>query len=269
MAKTIQVHLKDLTTKFDVRKKLDDSHVMNLAYLYEAGETLPPLLITKQMQIIDGRHRKTAMELAGRQVADCIFTTEESEGEMVIQAIKANVGGALPPTKADIVHSIILLLNQGWTERKIIDSMPFPRSVGRKYAKDAWGFILEQKLRVAMKSIAEDGMTVKAASDKFGVPVEKLQEHMNPSRKKEKQKGIAWRKHHISRAYQGFGKKISHEIQRVVMDYEDNALTEEEALGLFEHIFELIKKSEKRIEEHRERFGNLAREMRKVSEIPA
>lgn len=267
MPKTIEVHLKDLTTKFDVRKKLDDSHVYNLAMLYEAGEELPPIVITKQMEIIDGRHRKEAMELAGRQVANCIISSEVEEGAIIVSALKANVGGALPPTKEDIVHSIVLLFNQGWTEKKVVDNMPFPRVVTRRYAKDAWGIILKAKLTSALKAISDDGVTVKVASERFGVPEEKIKEHLNPNRKREKQRGVAYRKSHISRAYQGFHRKIAYEIQALSREFEDQIVSEDEALSVFDNIFELIKKGEKRVEEHRTRFLNLAREFNKLAEI--
>ncbi len=267
MAKTIEVHIKNLTTKFDVRKKLNDSHVLNLAYLYEAGEELPPLVITKQMEIVDGRHRKAAMELAGREVAHCVIAGETDDGALIVSALKANVGGALPPTQDDIVHSIVLLFNQGWTEKKILDNLPFPRVVGRKYAKTAWGIILNAKLTSAMKAISEDGITMKTASERFGVPEEKLKEHLNPNRKREKQKTVAWRKNHISRAYQGFHRKIAYEIQALSNSFEEQQVSEEEALAVFEHIFESIRKGEKRVEEHRERFQNLARDFGKLAEI--
>lgn len=265
--KIIEVHLRDLTTDFDVRKKLNDSHVYNMALLYEAGEELPPIIITKGMKIIDGRHRKAAMELAGRQVARCIIATETDECVLITEALKANVGGPLPPSKEDIVHAILLLLAQGWKEKRISDSLPFPRTVSRKYITEANAYIIRAKLAEALKAIAEDGMTLKAASEKFDVPEEKLKEHMNPNRKKREQQSIKWRQTHISRAYNGFGRKIGHEIQKVFDMYEDKEITENDVLETLDHIFDLIKKGEKRVEEHRERFRNLAREFSKLAEI--
>jgi len=267
MAKTIEVHLKDLTTKFDVRKKLNDSQVLNLAYLYEAGEELPPILITKQMEIVDGRHRKAAMELAGRQVAQCIISPETDDGSLIVHALKANIGGALPPSKEDIVHSAVLLFNQGWNEKKILDNMPFPRPVSRRYVKDAWGIILNAKLTSAMKAIADDGLSVRAASERYGVPEEKIKEHLNPNRKREKHKSAKWRMQHIARAFQGFHRKIAYEIQALSNSYEEHDVSEDEALEVFDHIFGLMRKGERRVEEHRERFNNLSREFKKLGEI--
>lgn len=267
MAKVVEVELTKLKTSFYVRKKLSDDHVLQLALLIESGVNLPPLTISYDNEIIDGRHRKAALEMLGRKTAECSIHGQRSPGEQVILALSANVGGSLPPSSDDITHSMVLLLNQGWTQRRILENMPFPREVSKKYLKTAWGVVLSAKLSAAMKAIAEEGLTVKVAAEKFGVPLEKLQEHMNPNRKKAKQQSAAWRKTHISRAYQGFHRKIAHEIQKVVEGFEDRKISEQEVFDTFDDIFDLINKGTKRVEEHRNRFLSLAKTTSELSKI--
>jgi hypothetical protein len=267
MAKPVDILLTDLKVDFFVRKKLNDDRVLQLAMLYEANEPLPPLEVNWENQVIDGRHRKAALEMLGRKTASCHSVGQKTLGDSLVLALKANVGGALPPTKDDIVHTMIQLLNQGWPQRKILAAIPFPLEVSKRYIKDAWGIVLNAKLSSAMKAISEDGLTVKVAAEKFGVPVEKLQEHLNPNRKKQKQQSVAHRKVHIQRAYQGFHRKIAHEIGQLVMSYEQHKTSEEEVFEMFDMIFDLIGKGTKRVEEHRQRFVALAQETSKLGEI--
>jgi len=266
MAKPVEIPLDQLKIDFFVRKKLNDDRVLQLALLYEANEPLPPIEVNWDNQIIDGRHRKAALEYLGRKTATCISIGQKTLGDSIVLALKANVGGALPPTKDDIVHSMILLLNQGWTQRKILAAMPFPLEVSKRYIKDAWGVVLGAKLASALKAVSE-GSTIKVAAEQYGVPVEKLQEHLNPNRKKEKQQSAAWRKTHIQRSYQGFGRKIAFVIQRLVESFEEHKTSEEEVFDTFDTIFDLIAKSTKRIEEHRQRFVALAKETTKLGDI--
>src|SRR5260370_35763802 len=265
--KVIQVSLKELKADFYVRKQLHDDHVLQLALLYESGVPIPPLTIGWDKQVIDGRHRKAALEFLGRQTADCMIHGQRGIAESIVIALKANVGGALPPTKEDIVHSMILLLNQGWTERRILDNMPFPRTVARKYIKDAWGVVLDAKLKSAMKAIAEDGMTAKAASEKFGVPIEKLQEHLNPNRRKRQQQSIAWKKQKLSRSFQGFHRKVAYEIKAIFDAFEDHQISEAEVVEMFDGIYELFRKGEKRVDEHMERFKILVKDTANLSKV--
>lgn len=267
MSKTREVPLSELKTSFFVRKRLNDDWVLQLAALYEAGEPLPPLEITWDNEVIDGRHRKAALELLGRTVVMCHEAGQMEQGKAIVSALKANVGGSLPPTKEDIVHSMIQLLNQGWTQRKILDSMPFPRSVASKYLKDAWGVVLDSKLKAAMKDVAENDMKVKDAAEKHGVPLEKLQEHMNPNRKKRKQQSMAHLKNQLQRAYQGFHRQIAYKIQKTIETYEDNSIGEVEVFDMFDTLCDLIDKGHKRVEEHKQRFVKLAEEREKLSKI--
>src|SRR6266850_7024695 len=99
MAKPVEVLLEQLKVDFFVRKKLNDDRVMQLALLYEAGTELPPIEINWDKQVIDGRHRKAALEMLGRKTALCHDIGQKALGESIVLALRANVGGALPPTK--------------------------------------------------------------------------------------------------------------------------------------------------------------------------
>lgn len=267
--KITEVPLKDLKTSFFVRKKLNDDRVLQLAELYQSGVKLPPIEINWENEIIDGRHRKAALEMLDRQVAECHSIGQKGTPESIVIALKANMGGALPPTKEDIVHTCMLLLNNGWTERKILDNFQvmFPRDLARKYLKDAWGVVLDGRLKSAMKAISE-GLTVKEAAEKFQVPLDKLKNHLNPNRTKRAQKSTAWRKQRLSRYYQGFHRKIAYEVQKTVEDFEDNAISEDEVYEIFDSLFSFIRSGQKRIEDHRTRFDATSKERSKLAAVP-
>src|SRR4029077_10348078 len=112
------VKLKDIKSNFFVRKGINQDHVLMLAELYEAAmlehkgdmvaasKAVTAIQLTDEHDLIDGRHRKEAMELAQITEAYVEVKSGMTSSELVVAAAKANYGGALPPTREDMIYTI-------------------------------------------------------------------------------------------------------------------------------------------------------------------
>jgi hypothetical protein len=67
--RTISVRIEDLQMNLFVRWQLNEEHALYLAELIENGVLLPPIKITPDMVVIDGRHRIEAHILLNRTIS--------------------------------------------------------------------------------------------------------------------------------------------------------------------------------------------------------
>src|SRR5207248_3053577 len=108
-----KVKLTSIQTAFFVRKRLDEDRVIQLALLMENGADIPPIRITEDHILIDGRHRIEAARLASWTAIDAqIEPSQSDKGLLITEAFNANCGGSVPPTRADILFTIQQLLQQ-------------------------------------------------------------------------------------------------------------------------------------------------------------
>lgn len=108
--KAVKVAIKDLRINLFVRKELDVDRVLDFALKMESGVEFPPIIITPNMDVIDGRHRIEGADTCGRTEILAVFQDVQDEVELICTAYNANVGGALPPTTNDTEHTVMLLL---------------------------------------------------------------------------------------------------------------------------------------------------------------
>src|SRR5690242_19914310 len=104
--KPVQIHVNQITVPFFVRNDRTDDRTLYFAELYEAGKALPPLLVTEDYRLIDGRHRLEALKLLNVELVEAlIFRGQHSEAELIAEAFNANVSDApQPPTPKDCIY---------------------------------------------------------------------------------------------------------------------------------------------------------------------
>ena len=163
--KSVVLPIDAINLTFFVRTGIDDDRVLQLAALYEVGEEMDPVVITREHhELVDGRHRIAALDLLDRKEVECELIEDASQEELIGLAFKANTGGALPPTTADIEHTVRLLLDRKVLISKIIELLPFPPSLTRKYVKGVQDKLRRTQLNRAVVAVADGEMTASAAA---------------------------------------------------------------------------------------------------------
>lgn len=251
--------LADIKANFFVRKGLNQDHVLMLAELYEAAriEHKDDILASKAVTIIevtddnilvDGRHRKEAMELAEIKVADVERVGILSPSELILRAMQANMGGALPPTRDDMVYSVDQLLHKGMSARAIEDALTIiPRSVVRRYISIAQRRRKEAAMKQAINDVASTGLTVRAAAQTYGVNEEELSAAI--AGKKRKFTNEAGLLAPFSSLYNALGRKLGANMRRVFEQYRDGEVSHDAVRGLLNHVCDSTRKLMLRVQD--------------------
>jgi hypothetical protein len=173
---TVTLSLSSIINKFDVRVALDQDRVLQFAGMYEAGVYLPPVRVVaiptnpnkpQEYAFVDGRHRAEARKYLNLTDIDAVIVSEDSPVELFALALEANWGGAKPPTQADIVHTIVRMLESGGSFTTISSRLEFlPKGARRAYLADAQAIISKRRIGQALDAIA-GGARISEAADKF------------------------------------------------------------------------------------------------------
>ncbi len=248
------VLLSELSEDFYVRQHLDEDHAIYLAGLIEDGVELPPITITANYQVIDGRHRITAHDLIGRKEikAEIVETTDKVE--LIATAYRYNTGGALPPSKDDTEHTIRLLLEKKVSKKKIRDLLELPSTLGKKWVDNVQSKMNRQKTMNAMDAISEGGLNVRQASEKYGVPIEKLKESISGRKKKQKSNGIIDMKRDLTSRYRSVGTKNGATLSHLLELVSEGDVSPKQAKEIIAHLEKLQTQSGGKLGEWKKRF---------------
>lgn len=250
--KTETVAIKDLQMNLFVRKALDQDHALYLAELLENGVKLPPIRITRERAVIDGRHRIEAHELNKRTEIDAEVVDVESETEIISEAYKANLGGSLPPSPQDTEHTVMLLLERGEAKKRIGVLLGLPAGMARRYVNDVQSKIARSKLQRAAAAVTDGGLTVAKAAEQYGVDLDKLKEVLSGHRRRNKQ-GLTEIQRRLTWSYKSLSSKNAALIRSLLEKREDGDVTEKQVHDIFEHIEDLQKKAARAIRNWRQR----------------
>lgn len=262
--KTVTIPLSKLQVTFFVRRELNEDHVVHLAELYKSGTDLPPLLVApaadgNSYDIVDGRHRKAALELLSRVETQCKIVDIADRIELMGFGFKENVGGSLPPSRTDITNIMRQFIESGASQRRIIAmfSDVYKPSLCRRYLKDAFSEIYKAKIRKAVNAVVNEAMTVPEAAKQFGLDVERLKDEIQGKKKKRRGVRLAEIKGGLSQRYKGNTCKTAILIRHLIEQYEDNELTEEQVREIFNHVEHLLRKGLRSCREWKRRFEAL------------
>lgn len=182
------VAVNDLKLDFFVRTTLNDDRVIQMALMYESDglKALPPLLVTKDYKIIDGRHRLEGLKMFGAKNAPIEIDPETDPIKLYQKAIDANLGGSLPPSTADIQSNMQSMIKNGMKSTEI--KTWWSTRIGTASANKNYGYasshLTASKLIQAISAITNEGLTVLQSAQKFGVDVGSIQDKLNGRNKK-------------------------------------------------------------------------------------
>ena len=168
----VEVKVSELVNGFYVREKFNDNHLAMLLSLSEGGVKFPPIEITKEKEIIDGRYRTELAKLLDKEFIEAIIIKDgKAETELAAQALGANLGGSLPPTKEDIIHTIKYLIGKSFPKDEIISklSRPLPASMVRVLYLRATSEIAKAKGFRGAHLVKEDGLSIEEAAKRVGL----------------------------------------------------------------------------------------------------
>src|SRR6266705_4085572 len=121
--KSTLIKIEDIKIKFFVRTGINLENVKCLKDLYESNDPVNPIKVTiledKTYELIDGRHRIEAAKEAGFSTIQAHVSKNLDDKTKILNAVKFNIGGALPPTLSDFEHSIELLINLKLSRKEI------------------------------------------------------------------------------------------------------------------------------------------------------
>ncbi len=248
MKKTVTLKIAELKKLFFVRIALNEDHVVHLASLLEAGTELPDILVADDPDgqydkaVVDGRHRIAAHELLGHVEMKCELRKFASYAEMVLVALKCNLGGALPPGASDISHTMELLLASGMKRRDIIaqtsETTGFPPRLVQKHLADVQSKLAKVRLKKAANSVTSEGMTVSEAAAHHGVKLEALKKLLQPEGELEKNGGcnVPQLKAFLSNRFGSMNKSGAHTLSRLSHDLKDGVAKPDDARDIIEHL---------------------------------
>jgi transposase-like protein len=245
--------IADLKTNLFVRQSLNQDHVLYLAQLVENGVKLPPIRVTVQGRVIDGRHRIEAYELNDITEIEVEIVDIFDEIDLIAEAYKANAGGSLPPTTQDTEHTIMLLLERGESMKQIGEVLGLPTGMARKYVSSVRSKISRQKLMKAVAAVTEGGLTVAKAAEQFEVEKESLKNVLSGHKRKNKA-GLAEVQRGITKSHSSLSQKNAALMQKIFDAFDDGDVSENQVREVFKHIGKLQRSASRAISGWKSRF---------------
>lgn len=260
----VTLPISDIHFEFYVRTSLDQDRVLQFMLLYDGKQEMPPLIVAEadkpavdgraQYTLVDGGHRLQAQLNLDYKTVEAVISSEHDSADLIEEAFKANWGGSKPPTDADIQHTLLLLIELGQSERAIMDRMPMPRSVTRKYMRAAYSTITRRKLQAAALLVVDKNKTIAAAAEAAGVDSDALRQHLAGKSKRQVRKGLDSFKGQLTQRFQSLANKNSYMLRKLLMAYEDSDINEKAALAVFAHLFKLLHQQERMVREYATRL---------------
>lgn len=251
-----RVKLADLKTDYFVRKGLDQDWALYIGELMEQGVKFPNIIVTADLQVIDGRHRLEAFSLLN--IEEILVEIDESittEADLIAAAYKANTGGSKPPSKEDTEHTVMMLLDRKETISNIATLLGLPANLTRNLAKLIKAKTNKQKLARAMDAVATGGLTVAKAAELHGVEPDRLKDQISGKRKKKAALGIPEILANISTQYKGQGSRNAAVIRKLMNMLEDGEVTEKQVIKVIDHVQASLKQQQRSLEGWRKRLN--------------
>jgi hypothetical protein len=240
---------------------LNGDHVRFLQGLVSNGVELPPIKIAKgSMDLIDGRHRLAAYINLGHTKVACDEEVYTSKDAMILAALKANVGGSLPPNQHDISHTVECLLAEKLSRSVIIqqisEQVGFPPKLVRRYLDDIQSRVADRRKTEAVSAIASGGMTLIQAAEEYSVDVESLKAAISGKPKESTNNAMAIMTR-LSVRFETFNHSIGMIMTHILRGLKDGVISEREANEIIEHYTRLVQGYQTKEKLWTQRFENL------------
>jgi hypothetical protein len=226
-----------------------------LAGLYEAGETLPPIKVVPiadgMYAYVDGRHRGAALAYLGLETVNASIlpmSLMESPAELYAQALESNWGGAKPPSRNDITHTVTRMMECGATQGSISQLLGFlPKGALRAYIAAARSTIVKRKVAKSLEDIA-GGYTLEEAAKRQRVSPDTLRSRLSGSKRKlglnSDQETIIALNAHVARELGHANKSISKKVQYMLQQVEDGEVSTGAAKSVIKAWQEKLRRSQ-------------------------
>lgn len=260
--KTVMVPLGEILEKFYVRKGLNDDRVLFFAGLYEANAEVPPIKIVRDSkELVDGRHRKAAQEMLGRTEIECILREPAPLDELMMEALADNVGGALPPTKADLHFVFRQLLEAKVSRTKIVERIqqltPFPPSLIRRYMATVQSEMAAAKVHAAAKDVRSGELNAKEAAEKHDVDIDTLRHALGEKKADPNAFNFDSVVQQIVSRFRSTSLENAGVIKRLFDAYEDHQVTEAQVQSILDKLTRSIKQMSRSHADWIKRFNAL------------
>lgn len=257
--KTEVLQLREIKETFVIRLALNQEHVGYLKSLIESGIDFPPILVSEDdKELIDGRHRIAALRALDFTDTLCELRQFASQSDKIITALQCNVGGSLPPTEADVSHTMQILLTAGESRKSIIEKISekvgFPPQLIKQHLDYVQSNLAKARLKKAVSAVVTGGETVPEAAAKFGVKLETLQANLEEKSEDNTAVNVNQLKSHLSVNFNKLNSIFGHNLSRVVRDLSDGVTKPEEAKEIIAHVNKLVARLNHRHEEWLKRF---------------
>lgn len=256
------VQISKIKTEFFVREQLNDELVAQYRDQMAHGTVFPPILVTQEEEPVgvDGRHRLEAARQLGRETIEVVFTKPKPKLDLMMEAIRANMGGSLPPTRGDFILVIRHLLESGASGADIQDKFKriVPAGLVRTYVTEARKLNGHAKLRAAANDVRHNDVPTKEAAEKHGVKLDDLKEELGDRRRKQKAFDPTGMKEEISGAYRGASVAAGHALKKLREMMVDGDASWEQVEEVFDKIEQLQKTQRRTMRNQRARFAQAA-----------
>lgn len=256
MKKRIEIKkLSNLKLTFYVRLGLNPERVEFFKRIIQSGQDIDPPIISDEDDVVDGRHRKAALEDLGYIETPCEIKHFESLQEKVLYALHANASSTLPPTSADINHTLQILLEARMARKDIIQQVNertgFPPKFLQRILDDIQSNLAAARLNKAVNAVVSQNITAAEAAEQFHVKLETLQEHLAGGKKKLK-KGGGVAKNFKSKAvrhYNSLVYSIGQLVSNLAKDIQDAVVAPEDTAEVVKCIKGIQRRFDRSIED--------------------
>ncbi len=253
-----QVVVSEIINNVFVRRELNLSHAAVLGDMIISGTELPPILVSQNNELIDGRHRIAAYQLLGKEVIMAEIRHVKDEVDLIEQAYRANTGGSLPPTQADSEHTIRMLLDRRVSMKEISEKLGLPVDLTRKWAKQVKTKDANQRIAQAVHAVREKDMPLSEAAKEHGVEVEVLRDRLDGRKNRKTKASIKEILAALSTNHRSLSKKDSSQRSKLLELYEDGKASRADVFEVIEKIESLNKRGDQLLKDFKKRFENVA-----------
>jgi hypothetical protein len=215
---------------------------------------LPPVSLVELSEdryaYIDGRTRGAARAYLNLpDVPAIVSQNPEDASALFVQALAANWGGAKPPTRGDIIHTITRMREAGASQKQVRESLTFvPPGSLRAYMASSSHVIMNRKIAKSLDAIAA-GHTIEEAAKMYAVPVPNLQDVVSGKKGKwghgrsDEADYVLGLKNYISRDLRSSNSGISKKMTDLLMKVDNGEVSVKAAEGVLRAWAEHLRKS--------------------------
>jgi hypothetical protein len=240
MGKIIEVKISELKDNFDIRTIINQSHVDYLCELQEGGTDLGPIKITKNFTIIDGLHRVALFRLLEIPTIKAEIVDDDSTIGIIRQALNSNMGGPLPPTKADIRRVMTILITKGYSKKRIYEE--FKEVLPVSFIKTSYQYaalkINNRKVQEAIQLINDSNLSKQKAAEMVGIPEDWITKKLSTGITNGEYVQAA--KAELSGLFAHFNKRTGKAFSTILQKYDDADATKKDTERVVKYLGQLI-----------------------------